>query len=715
MNSPASESRPIDIIVPFYRNASLVRPLFQSFEQATVPDELRQLHCSLIAINDSPEDEELSEALRQAVSRSPLPSELLENEQNLGFVQSSNRGLQVALERKHDAIILNSDTALHAGAIREMCEVAQLDPMIGFVSPRSNNATICSLPHQQQFRQKNPDESHALFAELSKYLPRFHFVPVGVGFCLLLRWEVLAEFGLFDESYGAGYNEENDLMMRANRAGYRAALANRAWVYHIGEASFSGSQFPKVTQNKKNELLLNERYPEYEPSLQRYVHGAHSEAEQVLTGLLPDGEGKLDLLFDFSSFGLYHNGTFVASKRVLESASRLWEQFNIHVMMAEAAWEFHGLDKIDRVQFFPVHGRRKFAAAFRFSQPFSLEQMFRLSRLAPVNVYGMFDPIAFDCLYLNDRNPDDLETLWSSVFAHADGVIYISDFGAELFQRRFPKRPGLAELVAYPSMDLRDYRSGAAPLSSTAGGQHILVVGNKFEHKRILATTAALSQAFPEEKIAVLGLRHEGGPNVISFESGNLNEAEMQKLLDGARFIVFPSTYEGFGLPVLESLAWRKPMLARSIPALRDIREKLGAEENLILYSSTRELIERLKLGFPEWRENATSENGDPAINWDTTSLEIGNFISNAISSFDFEKVLLPRIRHMHILGQHAERTGGPAVKLRGSDELVEMLEARDAQMKEIYASWSWRVTSPMRKAASAYLQKRRRDRFEVD
>ena len=50
-----------------------------------------------------------------------------------------------------------------------------------------------------------------------------------------------------------------------------------------------------------------------------------------------------------------------------------------------------------------------------------------------MNVYGMFDPIAFDCLYLNHENPDDLETLWAAVFEHADGVIYISDFVADCF------------------------------------------------------------------------------------------------------------------------------------------------------------------------------------------------------------------------------------------------------------------------------------------
>ncbi|HTW65664.1 MAG TPA: glycosyltransferase [Bryobacteraceae bacterium] len=711
MSLTAYDGRPVDIIVPFYKNAHLVSSLFQSLEQAPVPLELSSLRASLILVNDSPGDRELRQCLQSASAAmgAHLPYELLNNDQNAGFLRSVNRALELSVEREHDAIILNSDTLVTPGALAEMCGVARTDPMIGFVSPRSNNATICSLPHQEQYRAAAPQESNAYFRQLSKYLPRFHFLPVGVGFCLFIRWEVLAEFGLLDEAYRPAYNEENDLMLRANRCGYRAALANRAWVYHIGEASHAGSPFSKRGQETKNAALLNERYPEYKPSIRRYFKGAHFEGELALAGLLPDVGGRQDLLFDFSSFGLYHNGTFVASKKVLQRASKLWPQFNLYVMISEDAWKFHELGEIPRVRFVPLHVRRKFAVVFRFGQPFSFDQMYRANRLAPVNVYGMFDPIAFDCLYLNSKNPDDLETLWAAVFAHADGVIYISDFVAELFRRRFPLRPGLPELVAYPSLDFRDYRNGDEIAGPSE--QHILVIGNRFEHKRVLATADALTSAFPQEKLVVLGCRYEKGANVRSFESGTLDENQMRELLAGARFVVFPSTYEGFGFPVLESLAWSKPVLARSIAVIRAIREKTGAGENLILYSSTCELIARLKQGFPQWRAGSGREHGDTTANWDAAAVQIGEFISERIRSLDFENVLLPRLRHMHALGQQAERTGGGAIRLYGTDMLAAALEDREAQIRDIRGSWSWRVTAPMRRLASAYLHLRKRDR----
>jgi len=690
MSAERVETRPIDIIVPFYKNAQLVAPLFQSLAQ--LQDELAGLCCSIIAINDSPDDRELERCLRGArdALSSIVPCELKENEQNIGFVQSVNNALSKSLAQRHDVLLLNSDTIVFPGAVTEIRKTAYRDPMIGFVSPRSNNATICSLPHQEEFRALEPAESHAIFLELSRYLPDFHFVPTAVGFCLFIKFEILDEFGLFDGVYGQGYNEENDLIMRANRCGYRAALANHAFVYHIGESSFSVSESPKQVREETNAALLSTRYPEYISNIGKYLESAHYQAECLLTGLLPDRDGRLDLLFDFSSVGPYYNGTFEASKEILSRAVNTWGDFNIHVMVSEEAKRFHGLDRLERVFFVPADTGRKFALAFRFGQPFEHEQLLRMSRIAALNVYGMLDPIAFDCLYLNGV---DLDAIWGTVFNHADGVIYISDFVREQFHRRFRVRPGLHEKVAYLSLDCADYPGGNQPQS--APGSYILIIGNAFAHKRVPATVDALSHAFPREKIVVIGLRDDSRQNVISYQSGDLSKDRMEQLMRGASFVVFPSTYEGFGIPVVESLAYGKPVLARSIPVMHDIRGKLDSRENLILYSSTRELIERLKQGFPKWHTNGARPGEHRASGWDVTTQQVGNLLREVVHAASFQDVLVPRLLHMRLLErQHSE-------------QISAILRQREAWIQEIYRSWSWRLTAPIRQIGGAFLRMR--------
>ncbi len=181
---------PTDIIIPFYRQPSLVKGLFDSLLR--VGSELAGAECRVIAINDSPDDGELKIRLRQAVAElaAVVPCRVIENDRNLGFARSVNRAAAESVTDRHDVILLNSDTIVFPGAITEVQRVASLDPMIGFVSPRSNNATICSLPTQSEFRKLTPEQSYSNFQELSGYLPEYHYVPVGVGFCLFIKFQI---------------------------------------------------------------------------------------------------------------------------------------------------------------------------------------------------------------------------------------------------------------------------------------------------------------------------------------------------------------------------------------------------------------------------------------------------------------------------------------------------------------------------------------------
>jgi glycosyltransferase involved in cell wall biosynthesis len=49
--------------------------------------------------------------------------------------------------------------------------------------------------------------------------------------------------------------------------------------------------------------------------------------------------------------------------------------------------------------------------------------------------------------------------------------------------------------------------------------------------------------------------------NVRYLESGGLSRETVRETLAGARVVVYPSHYEGFGLPVLDALALRKPVI----------------------------------------------------------------------------------------------------------------------------------------------------------
>ena len=65
-------------------------------------------------------------------------------------------------------------------------------------------------------------------------------------------------------------------------------LANHAFVFHIGEKSFSLTETSKNQTEIRNARILNERYPEYLRSVAREQISPEALTEKVLTGLLPN-------------------------------------------------------------------------------------------------------------------------------------------------------------------------------------------------------------------------------------------------------------------------------------------------------------------------------------------------------------------------------------------------------------------------------------------
>ena len=191
------------------------------------------------------------------------------------------------------------------------------------------------------------------------------------------------------------------------------------------------------------------------------------------------------------------------------------------------------------------------------------------------------------------------------------------------------------------------------------------MIGNSFAHKYVSATVDALAGAFPRDKIVALGLNEDKRHNVTAYASGHLSDDQMRNLLRGARVVVFPSHYEGFGIPVLESLAYGKPVLARSIPVMRELREQIASKDNLILYESTRDLFERLSNhGFPKWQPDTHGVTGNgtraAALTWDSGTADMGRFLWSLFDSWSFTEHLLPRLAYMRILEDHSHHLRGP-------------------------------------------------------
>ncbi|WP_164708019.1 glycosyltransferase [Paraburkholderia phosphatilytica] len=633
-------ARELHVVVPFYKKEALVAQLFSSLD--AIGAELRELGAKVFFYNDSPDYAPLQSALDDCrFSDAAIPFEVVRNEANLGFIGTCNHAFARAKAARADVILLNSDTIVFPGALREMREVGRLDPMIGFVSPRSNNATLATLPHSLLDQDVTPQRGYAAFVQNAATLPRYSLVPTAVGFCLLVKWTIHSELGAFDPIYATGYNEENDLIMRANRCGYRAVLANRAFVWHQGEQSFAESARAKAGREAKNAPILHARYPEYPQLIYTHFNSPEFRAETLLEYV--DGKnGQLVYAFDFSSFGAYFNGTFESGLKLLDAAVRNWpKHVRIAVYMRRVAWDFHGLSRFEGVTRFDIDDpSNKVTAIVRVGQPFFADAMSLVIERAPVAGIFMLDTISYDCGYLSlTFDP----SIWHYAFRYIDVLFTNSRFTLDRMASRFEIGQKVIRKVSLHSLDASEYGS---PRERSEGVKpHVFVIGNHFSHKFVRPTVDAIAAAFPDLRIVAAGYGDEPSPygNVEAFEAGSLSDEAFEKFYTDSAAVVFPSHYEGFGFPILHALGRRRPIYVRDSALYREIADGIEGAENIHFFCTTDDLIADIRANGMQWQMPAGAGERD---GWDRSVREVFDVLETARRTVRYD-TLVERLRQL--------------------------------------------------------------------
>lgn len=175
------------------------------------------------------------------------------------------------------------------------------------------------------------------------------------------------------------------------------------------------------------------------------------------------------------------------------------------------------------------------------------------------------------------------------------------------------------------------------------GYPYFLHVGNHKPHKnlRLLLSAFSRSKSGQSLRLVLTGtpapelqetIRKLGLTDRVIF-LGNVDELDLPALYRGARSIVFPSRYEGFGLPVLEALACKVPVIASRIPPVED----LAGETALLLSPDDEEA----------WRESLEQAGDDPdfgkerilagfsrsrLFSWEKVGERVGDIVRSALT-----------------------------------------------------------------------------------
>lgn len=490
-------------------------------------------------------------------------------------LNSVNRMLHSSSKRGQFALFVGAEHYFSDEELVRLIELAQQDPLFGFVMPVTvAGSSIGSFPTTNVARLVMGNMPHDIRRVVE-------------GPPVLIRSEVLLDFGLLEASDNDLSSALAGLFIRANRRGYSARVSNNVFFPVIDES------LARVAR----EAPAVERASDYYKALDAQTTQPEARLEALLTHRFTQKEQR-DVLFDIRNLAPGYNGTAQHILSLLPHIVALADRYSIKpcFWVLPQSSEFHNLPSLyPELLAHELPHNQLFDACVRLTQPWSFSELRDQAYRSTVNIYAVLDSIAWDCHYV--RMPH-LDGVWRSLAEFADGILYISEFSEKRFNSRFPTSLDAESTVAYCSMNPSEYmvnNQDSQPSAEADETPYILVCGNRYYHKGLNETVHALSTGFPSVKIKVIGELKSQYHNVEQVPSGNQSAQTMAALYRNCVCLVFPSFYEGFGLPIFEALAFAKPIVARQSELIDELCKKIDPVNGVFPFNSTSELLRTVK------------------------------------------------------------------------------------------------------------------------
>lgn len=539
---------PVSILIPTHGAVEALHNCLASLERFTAADS------SIHVLDDGTLDHSVRSLCEQfATSLHRL--EYLRSETHLGFVGACNWGCASICKQDADVLLLKPNTEVTAGFLEELQSVLYLHERHGVACPRSNNGEIFSIPVEAPGLDAR--HSYSVWQRIKHLLPRYQIVPTAASFCMLIKAGILKRFGLFNPDYAPECNEAHDFACRINRHGYSVVAANCAYVQHHEPRPCEAVR-GKLKQQHNDTLQF--RCPEYEQKTANYKQFHRDPMEEFASLYLPH---RPRILYDLFHLVPAHTGTSEVGLNLLRELARIVKnEFELFVGVDPSQHFFANELSGYRTYEDQAPDRKFFDLVFKPCQILSWTEFGRMVRVSPRVSYCMLDIIGLRCDYLNSIAR---QILLQTAAELSDCVFTISNFARSDFAAFYGADVSMRaiHLGTNFGMTRGEFRRG----------QYVLVVGNDFAHKGIRQAVEQLDSSLP---VVVVGSAPDDSPpNIRWLPSGTLTRQHIRELFADARVVVYPSQYEGFGLPIVDALALGKPTVVLDTAINRELAATL--------------------------------------------------------------------------------------------------------------------------------------------
>jgi glycosyltransferase involved in cell wall biosynthesis len=533
----------------------------------------------LIVIDDHGPQTEMAAALHRLAETDDRVHRLGNSPHPPGFAGSCNRGLSA---REGDAVLLGGDCIVGHDWLAELAAVARSEERTACASPLIDVTGTWALAGPNR-PPSSPSHDDSIVREACAGLPRWTVSPELSRYCIYLRGDVIDAVGLLDPTITSARAAIDDWAMRAQALGFVAKRANRASVQPRRPSP--GGHVPAAAPEPR---------PDASPDLP-HLRNQLDRFSKTLDGHLAAHALRLEqtrrvrVAYDIRHLPGELNGTRTYAVSLARALAALPE-IDLTLLVAEAA-QAVGLE--GRVV---TEGQwtDDVAVIHKPSQvmnPRELVLLFESSAhvvLSYQDLIGYRIPLAFpsDWEFEVYRATSRLALpAVQRIFAYTENVAdeIHAEFGIP--HEDIPVVPLGVESGWFAHRGERDV---AIAWRMGLPDRYFLSLATDFPHKNLpnlLDAYALLRSRWRDgdppglvlagkSTVARTGLYRslESNPSAKGLRMlGPVDDDELRVLYQHAEALVFPSLYEGFGLPPLEAMAAGTPVIAMPISAVPEV------------------------------------------------------------------------------------------------------------------------------------------------
>lgn len=249
---------PTTIIIPVYNKYhDTIKCIESIIENTKIPYEI-------LLINDASSDERIEPMLRH-YETNYQQIRVITNSETHGFIKSINIALK---ETQNDVLLLDTSSIVTPKWLMKLKSTAYLQENIATVTPFSNDGSFSVPLNNQQNLIDSKSELQKTANIIEKLSGQTITTPIGNGFCIYIKYEILDKVGLFNISFTDCKSAEDDFTIRATEIGYINILDTTTYVYHNENTSV---EYENLKQ-------LKAKFPSYNDQISRVLN-SHTYAK----------------------------------------------------------------------------------------------------------------------------------------------------------------------------------------------------------------------------------------------------------------------------------------------------------------------------------------------------------------------------------------------------------------------------------------------------